>query len=174
CSKCPAVKLDSMSAPDALQHMGAHILKDVHLKDANQPCGLYLNTGGLCQIYLHKHLKAPTVIDMKQSRCQNLKSFSVKTAAEFKLGSPCTNHPLTCPLCPSDAPAVWKYNLVQHLENSHHVPNIKVYHKLYDLDPAESTLMKKHLDAKPRAKRLKGSLSAMKISVAHGTRMVLR
>src|SRR5271168_248627 len=30
--------------------------------------------------------------------------------AKYLKESPCTNHPLACPLCPKTLPAVWKYN----------------------------------------------------------------
>ncbi|KAE9394828.1 hypothetical protein BT96DRAFT_998151 [Gymnopus androsaceus JB14] len=173
----PAVKLHEMKAPDALRHIGAHILKDVRLKDANQPCGLCLNTGGLCQIYLQKRTgtKGVSVIDMKRSRCRNLKSFSIKTASEFKEGSPCTNHPLKCPLCPSESPAIWKYNFIQHINQSHHGARAEIYKELYELDDAEPILMKNVLDSKTRAKKKsKKDSHALVVSAAHSTRMVLR
>ncbi|KAE9386888.1 hypothetical protein BT96DRAFT_773435, partial [Gymnopus androsaceus JB14] len=54
-----------------------------------------------------------------------------------KIGSPCTNHPLTRPLCPADSPAIWKYNLVQHLSLSHHGAMPELYENLYQLNAAE-------------------------------------
>ncbi|KAE9387736.1 hypothetical protein BT96DRAFT_837295, partial [Gymnopus androsaceus JB14] len=174
CPHCPTVRIDSeMNGPKTLQHMGAHILKDVRLKDANESCGLCLNTGGLCKIYLVKCSRGIMAIDMKQSCCQNLKVFNIKTAAEFKTNSPCTNHPLACPLCPPEIPTVWRYNLEKHISASHCSATINLYWHLFELDPAEHTLMKRIYDAKPRTRKSKKKLDGLKISDGHSTQMVL-
>jgi hypothetical protein len=45
CQRCPDVLVSRLSGPKLLEHMGAHILHDSHIKDADNPCGLCLNTG---------------------------------------------------------------------------------------------------------------------------------
>lgn len=146
-----------MSEPETLRHIGSHIFKDICLKDANELCGLCLNTGGLCSVYLIKCAKDVWAIDMKHLWCQNLKAFNIKTALEFKTNSPCTNHPLLCPLCPTNAPAIWKYNLQKHISQSHYGATVHLYKNLFELDPAEHTLMKRLFNNKPCAKKSKGN-----------------
>lgn len=113
-----------MSGPDLLRHMGSHVLHDPQLKDANNPCGLCLSTGNQCTIRLIKRGKAVDKIDMRNSRCPNLKKISLASAGKFTTKSPCTNVPLRCPLCPQVSDAVWKYNLCAHIRM--HQENLKL------------------------------------------------
>ena len=105
CRLCQKVKLSSLSGPALVTHMSAHVLHDPRLKDSQQPCGFCLNMG-LCTIQLQSSSKS-TTIDVKTSRCPNLRKISLKAATEFRgKGSPCRNHPLPCPLCPPKSFAI--------------------------------------------------------------------
>ncbi|KAE9388944.1 hypothetical protein BT96DRAFT_1003708 [Gymnopus androsaceus JB14] len=80
----------------------------------------------------------------------------------------------TCPLCPTNAPAVWKYNLEKHISVSHHGAMVNLYKNLFDVDTVEHTLMKKVFDTKPWAKKSKVKSNELAISEGYSTGMVLR
>lgn len=71
------------------------------------------------------------MIDMRQSRCPNLRKIQLKSAAQFTEANPCTNYPLICPVSPSCV--VWKYNLEQHLTQKHPTSNKELYAHIYAL-----------------------------------------
>ncbi|KAF8164425.1 hypothetical protein BJ912DRAFT_801995, partial [Pholiota molesta] len=50
CSRCPNFKIGTLGGQDLLKHMGSHILNDPSMLGADNPCGLCLNTGSLCEI----------------------------------------------------------------------------------------------------------------------------
>ncbi|KAG6893783.1 hypothetical protein C0992_008645, partial [Termitomyces sp. T32_za158] len=114
---------------------------------------------------------------MEKSRCPGLRKFSIKKASEFTIHSPCTNHPLQCPLCSKkNTPAVWKFNLEQHLVAKHPKADLSlpVYKQFYDLKEEERVLLRGVLEKKQRTGR-KGCPSAkLIISEGHSTRMILR
>jgi hypothetical protein len=62
--------------------------------------------------------------DMK-TKCQYAVNFQYKTADEGKSKGACRNVPIICGLCPdaprkNDAvPAVWRYNMAEHLRTHH-------------------------------------------------------
>ncbi|KAJ8085516.1 hypothetical protein PM082_004334 [Marasmius tenuissimus] len=176
CCFCPAIRINQISGPEILRHMGAHILKDCRMHGASQPCGLCMNTGGLCKVFLTKSKKSSAiVIDTRRSTCPNLKeTFSIKAAAEYKPNSVCTNHPLTCPLCPKDLPAVWKYNLHQHLSDDHHRCTVQLYEDLYQIRDEENVMMKGILNTKPKMKKKKKKNDGLPISEAHTSTMAMR
>lgn len=157
-----------------LKHMGAHILHDSSLKGANNPCGLCLNTGSLCEIRLIRRGDT-TSIDSSKSRCQNLRQIKVKLAKEFTKNQPCTNHPLICPLCSQTSPAVWKYNLKAHILLNHPSARVDLYEPFYRLHADEWTLMKGVFLTRTRSRPSKRSdAPTLTISDGHSSRLALR
>ncbi|KDR81053.1 hypothetical protein GALMADRAFT_91766 [Galerina marginata CBS 339.88] len=166
------VVLSSLSGPALVAHMGAHILHDVRLKDAVGPCGFCLNEGTLCTIKLITNSKGSR-IDMKDSRCPSLRKITIKSAAKYSKESPCTNHPLACPLCPKSSPAVWKYNLSSHITSHHPTANVDLYKDSFKLASEEITLMKGIYQTVPRTSKKKNQTASLPISDGHSTRMAL-
>ncbi|KAF7792170.1 hypothetical protein EIP86_003200 [Pleurotus ostreatoroseus] len=153
--------------------LGAHILHDTKMRDADNPCGFCLRTGGSCVIYLEKKSAGSLRIDKKLSQCPNLRTLSLKVAAEYTPKSPCTNLPLACPLCPKSATAVWKYNLRAHIRSKHPSANCELpeYRQLYNIGADERTLLKAVLlkpTRKPR-KKSKRHAGILKVSDLHST-----
>ena len=82
---------------------------------------------------------------------------------------------MTCPLCPSNSPAIWKYNLRQHIQTVHPTANVNLYQQNFQISDAERVLLKAVLLAKPRIlKKRRWQQDGMLISELHSTRMVLR
>jgi len=174
CRYCPSVVVAALSGPELLRHMGSHILHDLRLKDVAEACGLCLGTTSGCVIYLVTKNKATTVSNDK-SRCPNMRKFKLGVAAEFTERSPCTNHPTTCPLCPTHAPAVWKYNLRSHIIAAHPTATVDLYKIHFEISDTERTLMKAAYLAKPRTSSKKVcAREGLLISEGHSTRMVMR
>ena len=127
--------------------MSAHILQDVRLKDGENSYGFCLSTSTACInsiIYSLRGSKGTTSIDMKSSRCLQLRKISLKSAATFYHASKCSNHPLACPLCIPKSPAVWKYNLLRsHIVKSHPTADVELYKTHFEITPDEGTLMMK-------------------------------
>jgi len=174
CRYCPSVRVDSLSGPELLKHMAAHILHDVWLRDVDNICGLCLSSTGDCCIYLVKKGKTIT-ISKEKSRCPNFRQVKLKAASTHTTNSPSSNHPMTCPLCPSNSPAIWKYNLRQHIQTVHPTANVNLYQQNFQISDAERVLLKAVLLAKPRIlKKRRWQQDGMLISELHSTRMVLR
>lgn len=154
-----------------ISHAASHILHDTRLKDVENPCGFCLKSGTLgCIIYLKTSGKV-TTIDMVASQCPHLRKISLKSASQFTTKSPCTNHPIQCPLCPPKSAAVWKYNLRAHISSSHRTANSDLYQTLFNVGSDEVILMKGLFLKVPR----QGKKSAPKppgliISNAHSSR----
>jgi hypothetical protein len=153
--------------------MSTHILHDARLKDADGPCGFSLNEGTLCTVKLITNSKGAR-IDMKDSRCPSLRKIAIKPAAKYSKESPCTNHPLACPLCPKTSPAVWKYNLRAHITSHHPTANVELYQDSFKLADEEITLMKGIYQMAPRSSKNKNKTAPLPISDGHSTRMALR
>ena len=168
------ISLSSLSGPVLVRHMSAHILHNVHLKDSENPCGFCLSTGTACIIYLIRGSKGTTSIDMKSSRCLQLRKISLKAAATFSHASKCSNHPLACPLCPPKSPAVWKYNLRSHIVKSHPTADVELYKTHFEITPDEGTLVKGVFQTVPRRVKKSRDAAALHISDGHSTRMALR
>jgi len=154
--------------------MGAHILHDASLKGANNPCGLCLNTGSVCEIHLICRGDT-TSIDSSKSHCQNLWQIKLKLAKEFTNHQPCTNHPLICPLCPKTSLAVWKYNLKAHILLNHPSASPDLYEPFYHLHANEWTLMKGVFLTQTCSRPSKRSdTPTLTISDGHSSRLALR
>jgi hypothetical protein len=156
--------------------MGTHILNDPRLRGSDNPCGLCLNEGQLCEIFLTQ--RAGTIsIDQTKSRCPNIRSLSIKKAEEFSVRQPCTNHPLACPICPRGAAAVWKYNLRSHIETKHPSYNVMLHELVWRLHRDEEVLMRAEWDKlKHHRNRLSKDASARKLTISdgHSSRLALR
>ena len=122
CEHCsPAVALDPKKVIKVLEHIGAHILFNNNLILSLEPCGLCLRPSPSCVFYLRKGKGAGSScqVDLRCSRCPRLQRFSYQSASIEAPNSPCTNVPIVCPLCPSTASAVWKYNMRAHFSKHH-------------------------------------------------------
>lgn len=159
--------------------MGSHILRDPVCKGTTKICGLCLGTGSSCEIYLKTSRKHGPQIDMDRSRCRNLYKISLKKAAKSTQHSPCTNAPMSCPLCPPKTAAVWKYNLEEHIIDAHLGADPKLYELLYSISTSEEVLMKGVWNKRTtvRVSKKKKNAAArpvLKISEAHSTRVSSR
>src|SRR6266702_727429 len=103
-----------------LEHMGTHILHDSRLNGSEECCGLCLYPTSICQLYLQKAhgITGSVLVDHKKSSCMNL---IYSTASILSEASPCSNIPVTCPLCPNNSPATWTYSLHAHFQGQHHL-----------------------------------------------------
>ncbi|KAF8890599.1 hypothetical protein BD779DRAFT_1438361, partial [Infundibulicybe gibba] len=122
CPKCrPPFEWDRTKPHRLLEHVGGHILFDSSLDSALEWCGLCMRLSPLCIFYLRKGKGAASSaqIDMERSRCPNLLKFSYRSAASSTSLAPCSNVPISCPLCASDLAAVWKYNMKAHFSKHH-------------------------------------------------------
>ncbi|KAI0258005.1 hypothetical protein BC834DRAFT_915424, partial [Gloeopeniophorella convolvens] len=107
------------------------------------PCGLCLRSYKVCQIYLRKNKgrHGNPKIDKDRSLCSSTVKFSYATAAKSSSSSPCSNVPLACPVCPSNSPAVWRYNLRAHFLRLHPSIPLQSYSHLWTLADSETTEM---------------------------------
>ncbi|KAF8198428.1 hypothetical protein BJ912DRAFT_1074363 [Pholiota molesta] len=159
CPLCPNVKTGALGAQDLLRHMGTHILNDPRLLDADGPCGLCLNTGSLCEIFLFRRGEAVS-IDLAKSQCPNLRPFHIKKAEEFTIRQP-----------------FWKYNLERHIVTRHPLDDIALYSPFFNITEDERKLMKLEWDKlkRFRARPTKESRTrGIKISDSHSSRLALR
>ena len=117
CSYCEDLASDCCEGVKLIEHMAAHILHNKDAQGLANPCGFCLSTGQICSIYLKKAKGSDrgNTIDMTRSRCPNLCQVRLAIAEKASKNSPCTNIPLFCPLCPVNHPAVWKYNMYNHI-----------------------------------------------------------
>ncbi|KZV59352.1 hypothetical protein PENSPDRAFT_550723, partial [Peniophora sp. CONT] len=153
CAHCrPSIPFDEVKEKQRfLEHMGAHILYDLSIDRASQPCGLCLQPSPACRIFLKKGRgkDAALSVDMKRSACPNLIKFSYGSASQSSDSAPCSNHPIHCDLCPSSAPAVWPYNWEHHHQHEH--PNAPVLAPDEDpshLEPFERQKLKQIWDSR--------------------------
>ena len=69
--------------------------------------------------------------------------YSYGVAAESSSSSPCSNVPVACPLCSNSSPAVWKYFMKAHFQETHKSAPIPKYEHLWKLSNFEVAEMKK-------------------------------
>ena len=126
CPLCPSaasVTLDLTQGQRVLEHIGAHILFDPSISVTTEPCGLCLQPSTICQYFMKKGkgaLGTPKIDYNRSQGCVTKCKFSYSVASRSTSSSPCSNVPLSCPLCAKTSPAVWRYNFEHHLKNSHH------------------------------------------------------
>lgn len=165
-----------MTGPELLRHNGAHILNDPRLKGAKNPCGLCLSTDQTCSIRITTRARVGDALDMTNSRCSNLKFFSITSAKVFSDKSPCTNVPLNCPYCTArGSDAIWKYNLRTHILDTHPMADINIHSALFRISNEETTLMTAAYRRPPKTKGTskKKSARVLAISNDHSSRLAL-
>ncbi|KAH9032123.1 hypothetical protein EDB85DRAFT_1890789 [Lactarius pseudohatsudake] len=178
---CPVCRLaipwDLSKPHKILEHVATHILFDNTLNTTTELCGLCMRPSTLCAFYLRKG-KGPgsaSQIDERTSRCPNLtgKLFYLAAATE-RTNSPCTNVPITCPLCPSTSTAVWKYNLKTHLAQMHPSTKDGDYQDLYVISESEKAALKilwdKQHKISSRRRKHKVASTPLAISEVHTSR----
>lgn len=119
-------------------------------------------------------------VDTRKSSCKNgnMKKLSITSGAKSTTSSPSTNHPITCPICFSSnplAPAIWKYNLKEHIENMHSEANVEdpMYKKLYNIEHFEFTALRTLWERKNRTNAsMIQSFESLNILDAHSARLI--
>lgn len=147
CPRCsPAVPLDLLQGQKVLEHIGAHILHDPSLTQSTQLCGLCLWPPPFCQFFLIKGKSANGSLKINQTSSQGCVmkvKYSYSAAAESSFSSPCSNVPVACPLCSKTSPAVWKYFMKAHFQETHRSAPIPKYEHLWKLSNFEAAEMKR-------------------------------
>ena len=114
CPQCsPAVSLDLSQGQRVLEHIGAHILHDPGITQSTEICGLCLRPPPFCKFFLSKGKGANRSQKINQTLfrgCLVKMKYSYSIAAESSPSSPCSNVPMTCPLCSKTAPKMWSYS----------------------------------------------------------------
>lgn len=140
-----------------------------------------LRPATICKFHVRK-VKGDTVkytITARGITCPNFAKFSWTVAANSASSSPCSNAPLRCPICPEDSPAVWRYNMRVHFENSHptNLTNPQ-YQRLWTLTDFEIEKMGNLWDNRHRKKSTRKKNTAdvprLVISEAHSARATLK
>lgn len=178
--QCPLCKIDLPTAPQrVLEHMAAHILHDSGISISTQPCGLCLQPSPACVFKFQKVNggKSLIKIDLVNSHCPNLAKFNYAVAAVADASHPCSNVPVQCTLCPSDAPGVWRYNMLEHLKSKHPYVDLNDARDIWEI--AESEKKALHMIWKERktvkkTRKGKNSKSPLMISAAHSSRLTLQ
>ena len=147
CPRCsPTVPLDLSQGQRILEHIGAHILYDPGLTQSTQLCGLCLRPPPFCQFFLTKGKGANGSLKINQTLSQGCLmkvKYSYSVAAESSSSSPCSNVPVACPLCSKTSPAVWKYFMKAHFQETHKSASISKYEHIWKLSNFEAAEMKK-------------------------------
>ncbi|KAF8064367.1 hypothetical protein FPV67DRAFT_1699246 [Lyophyllum atratum] len=174
CPSCsPEVTLDVSQPQQVLAHIGAHILNDSSVDRTTEPCGFCLRPSALCRFFLTKGKGAQgsIKIDKTQSQsCPNMLNFTYTIASESKPSSPCSNVPISCPLCPKTSPAVWQYNWKHHFASAHPAASFANYSSTAEHTNFEKFEMKRVWDDRRNiaVKRTKKD-----VSVAHSSHVSL-
>lgn len=162
-----------------MEHVAAHLLFDKSLDLSQELCGLCFRPSPFCVFYLRKGkgAGASNQIDVKKSRCPNLLlSFSYHSAATESTSSPCTNVPVSCPLCPATSGMIWKYNMKTHFAIKHPSAVYGSYSDPYIISESERegllTKWKKRHTKKQRSKAGVKWKNKLLISEAHSSRRV--
>lgn len=180
CTACvPSVTLPK-SAQRVLEHMASHILFDSSVNRRAKPCGLCLRTSPLCAYYLKrgKGAGASEQVDPAKSVCANKIPFAYAIAAISTSSSPSSNVPLRCPICPTAAPCVWRYNLSYHMRSKHPAISLQPYESLWQITNVEKSQLKeiwnnRHKHKKTRKSKKKNAPGLI-ISEAHSSCLTLR
>ena len=140
----PTVVLDLSQNQRIHEHVAAHVLHDPKVENTKEPCGLCLRPALLCQFFFKKGKGTNRTLKIdKYTGCSIKPSFSYGVASESSASSPCSNVPIVCPLCPEkDTPAVWKYNMKNHICNVHKMATLSNYEHLWKLSNFEIMEMK--------------------------------
>ena len=178
CLLCgPKVYFNRSSGQRVLEHMGTHIFFDNAICSTER-CGLCLRPALMCRLIVKKGrgANASPRIDFDSSTCTNLIRFNYATAAQLSEGSPCSNVPINCPLCPDKSPAVWMYCLHTHFREQHKLMSRDLFPIAVQLSKSEEhgmlQIWKQRLTTRKPRKRNK--TSALVLSEAHSSRLALR
>ncbi|KAF9455979.1 hypothetical protein BDZ94DRAFT_1302808 [Collybia nuda] len=181
CPNCsPTFLFDPKQGQHILSHIGAHILYDVKVDRAAEPCGLCLQPSSKCQFVLVKGKGAKGGLRIKSvspKPCANMLNFAYGVAVKSTTSLPCSNVPIKCPLCSYDAPAIWHYNMKNHFTRAHPSAEPSKYKTLWTLDNFEKEEMKKVWAARlkvPVKQNKKPNTPALVISQVHSSRLALR
>jgi hypothetical protein len=95
----------------------------VYLIVLKNHCGLCLCPAPMCQLYLRKYhgTSANVSVEYNKLSCVHLIHFNYMTASTSSEASPCSNVPISCPLCPAGSPVFWTYSLYAHFQGRHHL-----------------------------------------------------
>ncbi|KAJ7892243.1 hypothetical protein B0H14DRAFT_3688388 [Mycena olivaceomarginata] len=151
CPKCtPAVPLDIAHGQRILEHCAAHLLYDSSVNRQHELCGLCMRPAPMYAV-----------------------------AATSTSASPCSNVPVTCPLCGPKRPAVWKYNLEAHFRDVHYLANPQNFPAgvTVTISDDEKSRLKQIWDARhnhTQPRNLKKKRSPLQISEAHSSRLAFR
>ncbi|KAF5366588.1 hypothetical protein D9758_008958 [Tetrapyrgos nigripes] len=179
CPSCtnPLIYLDFSKPQMILKHIGSHILNSPSTLRSSEPCGFCLSPSPQCQFFLTKKEK----LDRKRSTgCTvflGLKSFNYASASKTTQSSPCSNVPVTCPLCSranTHAPAVWRYNLEAHYRKRHPTASCEEVWKISNSEKSAMSEVYKNRKKipKPRGKNKQREMCGpIPISQAHATSM---
>lgn len=161
-----------------LKHMGAHVLFDPKIDTRLEPCGFCLRPAQ-CVFYLKKGRGAQNgqQINYKISNCPSMVRLTYSIAEKSTAASPCLNVPLKCPWCVDVAPAVWRYNMKDHIQGKHPYIRLLNYESLWKIMNMERKAMKKKWDDRKKVKqtrKLKSKAAApLVVSAAHSSHLTL-
>ncbi len=178
---CPMCRLaipwDINKTHKILEHVATHLLFDSTLDTTKELCGLCMRPLPLCVFYLQKGkgVGSAPQIDARMSRCPNFTGkLSYLAAATERANSPCTNVPITCPLCPSTSTAIWKYNMKTHLAQLHPSAKGGGLLKAYVISNSEKAALKilweKRYMTSCRRRRHNTASNPLAISEVHSSR----
>jgi hypothetical protein len=179
CPLCPNLPLTVKPPGKLVEHIATHILHDPVVKARYCPCGFCGGSGDACAVYIAKGKgsQGAHYVDILKSHCKNgnVVKLSLGAGEKSTMSSPSTNVPVACPLCPSNAPAVWKYNLQQHISEVHPTASSDDYKLLYAISPFEASALKVLWSKKPRfTVRKFRNFGNLNISDPHSTHLSLR
>jgi hypothetical protein len=181
CPACtPTVRLDTSNGQHVLAHIGSHILHDPSVDRSQEPCGLCLRAASFCSIYLTRCTRRTSQWALKYGGtlpCPNATSFSYAVAMSSSKASPCSNVPLVCPYCLEGSPAVWCYNMLQHLRHRHSGIDPAKHIDLRNLTPEEKDAMAviwKTRYKQPKRRGKGKQKLPLKLSEAHCSRSLSR
>ena len=158
--------------------MGAHILFDSKVDTGLEPCGLCLRPTQ-CMFYLKKGKGAQNgqQINYKNSQCPNMVRLTYSIAEKSTTASPCSNVPIKCPWCADAAPAVWRYNMKDHIQGKHPYIRLPDYESLWKITSTERQAMRKKWDDRKKVKQTRRSkakaTAPLVVSAAHSSRLTL-
>src|ERR1019366_3194000 len=117
-------------------------------------------------------------VDYAQATCTRKMPFAYAVAATSTASSPSSNVPIRCPICPTAAPCVWRYNLSHHMRSKHPAISPTAHQSLWQITNAEKCLIKevwanRHKRKKMRKPKGNGA-SGLIISEAHSSCLTFR
>ena len=132
----------------------------------------------MCQYFVKKSDSAANTLtlDMAKSHgCPNLVHFQYGATSKSTVGSPCSNVPLHCPSCDKKDPAVWRYNMQEHLMRFHPDTSLTKHAHIWEMGAVEHAGMQKLWDNKDKSRRRAPKKTKyLVISAAHSSRNALR